>query len=174
MATPGSSKSPFSPVRRVVTGHTSAGKSTVVADTIQPPTCWSPQSINPIYDVCRTGESPAVNDSEIVQGKWVDEVAQNGEHVSKEGRVFEFSPGTVSPVHRTVSLDYGIVAKGSMVLELDDGERITLNEGDAIVQRGTMHAWRNESTEWARIYFVVLGAKPIEINGEKLEQEWRK
>ncbi|KAJ7022988.1 hypothetical protein C8F04DRAFT_1136373 [Mycena alexandri] len=156
MATPGSSKSPFSPVRRVVTGHTSAGKSTVVADTIQPPTFWSPQSISPIYDVCRTGESPAVNDSEILQGKWVDEVAQNGEHVSKEGsvfRVFEFSPGTVSPMHRTVSLDYGIVAKGSMVLELDDGERITLNEGDAIVQRG---------------------AKPIEINGEKLEQEWRK
>lgn len=67
----------------------------------------------------------------------------------------------MQPVHRTVSLDYGIVAKGSIVLELDDGERITLNEGDTIVQRGTMHAWRNESTEWARIYFVVLGASSI-------------
>lgn len=58
-----------------------------------------------------------------------------------------------------------------MVLELDDGERITLNEGDTIVQRGTMHAWRNETTEWARIYFVVLGAlstdqiKPRLIDG---------
>ncbi|KAJ6474473.1 hypothetical protein C8R47DRAFT_710031 [Mycena vitilis] len=172
-------QSPFPPVRRVVTGHTATGKSTVVADTVQPPTFWSPQSISPIYDLCRTGESPAVIDSEIKSedGKWVDEIAQNPEHVSKEGsvfRVFEFSPGTVSPVHRTVSLDYGIVAKGSIVLELEDGERVTLKEGDTVVQRGTMHAWRNESTEWARIYFVVLGAKPIEIEGKKHESEWRK
>ncbi|KAF7340311.1 Cupin-2 domain-containing protein [Mycena venus] len=175
---PGSqSQTPFKPVRRVVTGHTPSGKSTVVADTVQPPTFWSPKSISPIYDLCHTSEAPAVIDSEITKGEWVDEIAQNKEHVSNEGsvfRVFEFAPGTVSPAHRTVSLDYGIVAKGSMVLELDDGEKITLNEGDTIVQRGTMHTWRNESTEWARIYFVVLGAKPIEINGEKLEQEWRK
>ncbi|KAJ7087042.1 hypothetical protein C8R43DRAFT_908988 [Mycena crocata] len=172
------SKSPFAPVRRVVTGHTPAGKSTVVADTVQPPTFWSPESTSPIYDLCRTGGSPPAIDSELTQGKWLDEIVQNPEHVSKEGsvfRVFEFSPGTVSPMHRTVSLDYGIVAKGSIVLELDDGKRITLNKGDTIVQRGTMHTWRNESaTEWARIYFVVLGAKPIEINGGTLEQEWRK
>ncbi|KAJ7356403.1 hypothetical protein DFH08DRAFT_770448 [Mycena albidolilacea] len=171
------SQSPFRPVRRVVTGHTAGGKSTVVSDTVQPPTFWSPESISPIYNLSHTSESPAVIDSEITQGKWVDEIAQNTEHVSKNGsvfRMFEFSPGTVSPAHRTVSLDYGIVVKGSMVLELDDGERITLNEGDTVVQRGTMHTWRNESTEWARICFVVLGAKPVEINGEKLGEEWRK
>ncbi|KAF8148354.1 hypothetical protein K438DRAFT_1625557 [Mycena galopus ATCC 62051] len=167
------SKSPFLPVRRVVTGHTPAGKSTVVSDTIQSPTFC------PIYDLCRTSQSPAAIDSELMQpdGKWIDEIAQNKDHVSKEGsvfRVFEFSPGTVSPVHRTVSLDYGIVAKGSIVLELDDGSRITLNEGDTIVQRGTMHAWRNESkTEWARIYFVVLGAEPVKIDSQALQQEWR-
>lgn len=99
MAPASSSRSPFAPVRRVVTGHTSEGKSTVVADTIQPPTFWSPESISPIYDLCRTGESPAAIDSEIPEGKWVDEIAQNPEHVSKDGsvfRVFEFSPGTVS------------------------------------------------------------------------------
>ncbi|KAJ6460873.1 hypothetical protein DFH09DRAFT_1229508, partial [Mycena vulgaris] len=82
--------------------------------------------ISPIYDLCRTGESPAGMDSEITQGRWVYEIAENPEHVNKDGsvfRVFEFSPGTVSPVHRTVSLDYGIVAEGSIVLELDDGQR---------------------------------------------------
>ena len=63
----------------------------------------------------------------------------------------------LQPFHRTHSLDYGIVAKGTIVLELDDGKRVTLKEGDTIVQRGTIHAWRNESTEWARIYFIVLG-----------------
>ncbi|KAJ7058784.1 hypothetical protein C8F01DRAFT_990067 [Mycena amicta] len=159
------SSSPFPAVRRVVTGHTLQGKSTVLADTVQPPTFWSPKSTSPIYDLCHTSESPARIDSEIIGhglgGEWVDEIAEKKEHVSKEGsvfRVFEFAPGTVSPCHRTVSLDYGIVAKGSIVLELDDGERIKLNEGDVIVQRGTMHAWRNESeTEWVRIYFVLLG-----------------
>ncbi|KAK7064932.1 cupin-2 domain-containing protein [Favolaschia claudopus] len=171
------SSSPFKPVRRVVTGHTPEGKATVVADTVQPPTFWSPQSISPIYDLCHTSESPAVIDSEIREGKWADEIATNTEHVSRNGsvfRVFEFSPGTVSPAHRTVSLDYGIVAKGSIVLELDDGERITLNEGDTIVQRGTMHTWKNESkTEWARIYFIVLASKSVEINGQELKEEWR-
>ncbi|KAJ7671869.1 hypothetical protein B0H17DRAFT_1208928 [Mycena rosella] len=168
------SQSPFPPVRRVVTGHTPAGKSTVLADTIQPPTFWSAESVSPIYDLCRTGESPAVIDSEVTQGRWTDEITQNPENVSKDGsvfRVFEFSPGT--PVHRTVSLDYTIVARGSIVLELDDGRRITLNEGDTIVQRGTMHAWRNESAEWTRIYCVTLGAKPIHINGETLGLEFR-
>ncbi|KAJ7474286.1 hypothetical protein FB451DRAFT_1398270 [Mycena latifolia] len=176
------SQSPFPPVRRVVTGHTSAGKSTVVADTIQSATYWSAESVNPIYDLCRTGESPPSIDSEIRQGAWVDEIMQHPAHVSKDGsvfRVFDLSPGTVWPVHRTVSLDYGIVAKGSVVLELDDGKRITLNEGDTIVQRGTMHGWRNESTEWTRIYVVLLdfdlmtGAKPVEIKGTKLGPGFR-
>jgi quercetin dioxygenase-like cupin family protein len=60
-------------------------------------------------------------------------------------------------MHRTVSIDYAIVMNGSLVCELDNGERVTLNEGDTLIQRGTTHSWRNESTEWARIYFVLLG-----------------
>jgi hypothetical protein len=164
-----------------VTGHTSAGKSTIISDTIQPPTLWSPESVNAKYDLHYTGESPAVIDTEVSQGKWVDEIAQHPELISENGstfRAFNFSPGSVSvcilhviatrddlltyyflqPVHRTVSLDYGVVAKGSVVLELDDGACITLREGDTIIQRATMHCWRNESTEWARVYFIGLGA----------------
>ncbi|KAJ7433435.1 hypothetical protein B0H11DRAFT_760825 [Mycena galericulata] len=74
----------------------------------------------------------------------------------------------------TVSLDYAIVFKGSVILELEDGKRVTLNEGDTVVQRGTMHTWRNETTEWARIYGVVLDAKPIMVDGKVLEQESHK
>lgn len=54
-------------------------------------------------------------------------------------------------------MDYAIIFKGSITLELEEGERVTLNEGDTVVQRGTMHTWRNESTEWAKVYFVMLG-----------------
>ncbi|KAJ7088200.1 hypothetical protein C8R43DRAFT_1050810 [Mycena crocata] len=157
-------KCPFPDVRRVVTGHTSAGKSTVIADTIQPPTFWSPERVNPKFDLFYTGTTPAAIDSEVAEGKWVDEIADHPELFSVNGstfRAFEFSPGSVSPVHRTVSLDYGIVAKGTVVLELEDGKRVTLKEGDTVVQRGTMHQWRNETTEWARVYFIGLG--PLRI-----------
>lgn len=60
-------------------------------------------------------------------------------------------------MHRTESLDFGIVGRGSIVLEFESGEISTLKEGDVIVQRGTIHSWKNVSDEWARIYFVVLG-----------------
>ena len=46
-------------------------------------------------------------------------------------------------MHRTVSLDYGIVFKGSVIMHLDDGSTTRINEGEVIVQRGTMHAWES-------------------------------
>ena len=58
-------------------------------------------------------------------------------------------------MHRTVSLDYGIVLQGEMELVLDSGETRLMKVGDVAVQRGTMHAWRNtSSTEWGRMIYV--------------------
>ncbi|KAK6987486.1 hypothetical protein R3P38DRAFT_3101403, partial [Favolaschia claudopus] len=107
---------------------------------------------------------------------WVDEIAEHPELISPGGstfRAFEFAPGSVSPMHRTISLDYGIVAKGTIVLEMEDGSRVTLTEGDTVVQRGGMHCWRNETSEWGRMYFVGLGAQPVKVNGQELKEEWR-
>ena len=50
--------------------------------------------------------------------------------------------GLQSPVHRTASIDYGIVLEGEITLVLDDSE-VTLQAGDVVVQRGTDHAWAN-------------------------------
>ena len=47
-----------------------------------------------------------------------------------------WSTGAVSPVHRTQSVDYGIVLDGEVVLVLDDSETV-LRAGDVVVQRGT-------------------------------------
>lgn len=58
-------------------------------------------------------------------------------------RTVEMSPGLTSPMHRTVSLDYGIVLDGDVELILDSGERRAMKPGDIAIQRGTMHAWRN-------------------------------
>ncbi len=59
-------------------------------------------------------------------------------------------PGATSPMHRTVSLDYGVVLEGEVELVLDSGEVRLLKRGHVAVQRGTNHAWRNASkSEWA-------------------------
>jgi len=75
-------------------------------------------------------------------------------------------------MHRTVSLDYGIVLIGNVELILEDGVTKLLRTGDVCIQRGTNHAWRNASgTEWARMVYVLQPSLPIEINGKMLEED---
>jgi hypothetical protein len=45
-------------------------------------------------------------------------------------------------MHRTPTLDVGIVLSGLVDLELDSGQVAHLQPGDTVIQRGTMHAWR--------------------------------
>jgi hypothetical protein len=56
-------------------------------------------------------------------------------------RYVDFAPGYACMMHRTVSVDYGIVLEGLVVSELDSGQTVTLGLGDVMVQRATMHAW---------------------------------
>lgn len=69
-----------------------------------------------------------------------------------------WKPGSPHPLmHRTESVDYGIVVFGEIVLVLDDGSRTRLQAGDVVVQRGTDHAWENPSeTNPARMAFILL------------------
>ena len=69
-----------------------------------------------------------------------------------------WKPGSPHPMmHRTESIDYGIVVHGEIVLVLDDGSRTHLKTGDVVVQRGTDHAWENPSeTSPARMAFILL------------------
>ncbi|TKA40888.1 hypothetical protein B0A54_07800 [Friedmanniomyces endolithicus] len=60
-------------------------------------------------------------------------------------RVCDFPPTYPSPMHRTISLDFGVVLEGEVELVLDSGERQHLYRGDVVVQRGTNHAWRSVS-----------------------------
>jgi Cupin domain len=61
-------------------------------------------------------------------------------------------------MHRTETVDYGIVLDGELVLILDDSETI-VRAGDIIVQRGTSHAWANRSNANARIAFVLIDGR---------------
>lgn len=86
-------------------------------------------------------------------------------------RVVDMLPGKASPMHRSFSIDYGIILSGELELELDGGEVIHLDAGDIVVQRGTNHLWRNPSaTNVCRIAFILIEAAPIVIDGKVLEE----
>jgi quercetin dioxygenase-like cupin family protein len=73
-------------------------------------------------------------------------------------RVVDIPPGAESPMHRTESIDYGVVLEGWIVLRLDTGE-VSLGPGDVVIQRGSDHAWENRGAEPARILFVLLSGR---------------
>lgn len=87
-------------------------------------------------------------------------------------RFVDFAPDNKPIMHRTVSLDYGVVLEGELEMTLDSGEKRVLKKGDIAVQRGTMHAWRNpSSTEWARMLFVLQASDKIVIDGKELGED---
>jgi naringenin degradation protein FdeH len=61
-------------------------------------------------------------------------------------------------VHRTESIDYGIVLEGEITLVLDDSE-VTLRAGDIVVQRGTDHAWANRSDAVTKVAFILVDGR---------------
>jgi quercetin dioxygenase-like cupin family protein len=71
-------------------------------------------------------------------------------------RYTEMAPGAESPMHRTETLDVGIVLDGETWLLLDDGSETRVGPGDAVVQRATNHAWANRSDKPVRMVFVLV------------------
>jgi quercetin dioxygenase-like cupin family protein len=72
--------------------------------------------------------------------------------------------GTGAPhplMHRTQTLDYGIVLEGELTLVLDRGET-TVRAGDIIIQRGTNHAWANRSDKNCRVAFVLIDGQFVD------------
>ena len=61
-------------------------------------------------------------------------------------------------MHRTETLDYGIVTEGEVWLVLDE-EEVHLKRGDVVVQRGTNHAWSNRTEAMARMVFILLDGR---------------
>jgi quercetin dioxygenase-like cupin family protein len=75
-------------------------------------------------------------------------------------------------MHRTESLDYGVVLEGVLELELDSGEKRVMNRGDVCVQRATNHAWKNVTPNggWARMMFVLIAAEKVRIGGKDMSE----
>lgn len=86
-------------------------------------------------------------------------------------RIVDFAPYIRCAMHRTVSLDYGVVLEGEVELILDSGETRIMKRGDVAVQRGTNHAWKNVTPDtegqgsWARMLYFLSPAEPLELEG---------
>ena len=73
-------------------------------------------------------------------------------------------------MHRTLSVDYGAIMSGEIVLRLDSGEEKTLRAGEYLVQRGVNHEWINRSSEVCRMLCVMVGGEKIVLeDGTELE-----
>lgn len=58
-------------------------------------------------------------------------------------------------MHRTETIDYGIVLEGELTLIMDVGETV-VRAGDIVIQRGTNHGWANRSSKHCRIAFILI------------------
>ena len=149
-------------IRRVVTGHKSDGKATVLIDEISK----DHTSFRKGTDVCNiwsTKKLPADNDDATDGAKGIAGTALKGGSVF---RLVEYEPGVLPRNHRTDSIDYAIILKGEIEMELDD-ECVRLRAGDVLVQRGTIHNWVNRSNETCIIAFVLIDALPATIGGAR-------
>ncbi len=151
-------------LRRVVTGHDENGRAMVSMDGMLDDPRSNRDGLE-MLGVWATSSSPAEMDIGL-DGREI-EPGPPGSSASKF-RVGCYHPGVTPRMHRTESLDYVIVMKGSIGMELDDGVVVRLEEGDVCVQRGTIHNWINSGTEPCVLAFVLLAAEPVRIGGREI------
>jgi len=175
----------FPPIHRVVTGHDAQGRSIISSDGPLPTVVEVAAIPGTLFhEVWSTSATPARVDngpdpslgalvlSPPTRGtrmRFVDIPPDTEEFLASANskmheafsQIGEASASTVqtdSPhplMHRTESVDYGIVIEGEMTLVLDRGE-VALKPGSVVVQRGTNHAWANRSGKPCRMLFILV------------------
>lgn len=161
------SDSGLPPVQRVVTGHDADGRAIFKSEDVTP-TRMIPSGDASFLLLWTTETVPADNNDET-DGR--DRDAGLTLNRGSVIRIVDMLPGRESPMHRTNSIDYGIVMSGEIELELDDGRVTTVREGGIIVQRGTNHRWRNVTGKPCRIAFILIEAPAYLHNGQPLPED---
>jgi mannose-6-phosphate isomerase-like protein (cupin superfamily) len=176
------------PFRRIVTGHDNDRKAIIVEDssnlrilkvgadnpvisyeiwsTRETPAQVSRSMSEPIEEAVKL--SPPDNGTRIrvidvppeeEGGAMSAEAA--AEHFARIGASDAISRAENKPhpfMHRTRSVDYGIVLEGEIVLIVDKGET-TVRAGDVVVQCGTNHSWASRSGKVCRMAFVLIDGR---------------
>jgi len=138
-------------VRRVITGHNAQGRSYIIQDDRVTrgafPSLYKATGDQPL------GPGPAGEPQQIMPTDAPQLEPALG------GSSFNFTTLPPTPAgakpgwHRTMTLDYNILLGGDLVLMVDEGETI-LHPGDVVIQRNTLHAWRNDTK--APVYWVAV------------------
>jgi quercetin dioxygenase-like cupin family protein len=169
-------KSNLRPIQRLITTHDESGQA--VFSNIIPEAAPIRPSMGGVMEfmlLYTTGNFPVdLNDDNDVQ-KYKSYISHAPALAISGGsvlRIVDFAPGYTSPMHRTISCDFGVVLEGEVELILDSGETRLLKRGDVAVQRGTNHAWRNTSeNEWVRMMYVLQAATPVKVRDMALEED---
>jgi hypothetical protein len=146
-------------VRRIVTGHDASDRAVVWLDgpaaNVKHPTDFLDSTL-----LWATDASPAAYLGDDDAGEWRLGTAPpaNGSRFIR----LSILPGEESPsqFHRSDTLDYVIGTEGVMTMLLDDGVEVDLHPGEALIQRGTFHAWLNRGTVRATVFIVLLDGAP--------------
>lgn len=172
-------------VRRVVTGHDAAGKAVFVSDEAVPPVATSLVPGNEFHRLWGGDTTPHFPDDGArpdapsyfppVGGFRFgffaippDGGAGAPPDLDFEAAMAEFEEklpglaGHLEPadpgMHTTATIDFEVVLRGQVDLELDDGAKVHLGVGDTVVQNGTRHRWSNPGTEPAVLAVFMCGA----------------
>jgi quercetin dioxygenase-like cupin family protein len=148
--------------RRVVTGHDVTGVAVVTGDH-QLFRRETPLPGMRGVDIWRTLGLPTTNYGAADDA---DQPVVDGQRILL--RTVELAPGASAGMHRTLTLDFGVVLSGQCELKLDGGERVVLVSGDVVIQRGTLHAWSNPNPEPCSLLFVLIDAVGVKIGQREL------
>ena len=138
--------------RRVVTGHDESGRAIVFYDGPAPIVRRRPSGL--LSTLLWATEPPA-----LAPGKADRAEREIGIPPPPEGSIFrvvDFPAGVKGEMHRTQTVDYGIVLDGEIDMVLPDGSEVHLRAGDVLVQQATEHAWENRGGAGCRIAFILV------------------
>ncbi|KIW02482.1 hypothetical protein, variant [Verruconis gallopava] len=162
-------------INRFITTHDASGKA-IFSTALEDESSMKPLPDNMAFALSYTTEGFPVDLNDDKDIKTYEKYLKNPPGLTVSGgtvlRHVDFPPTNTPVMHRTVSLDYGVVLEGEIICVLDSGETRHLKRGDVCIQRGTMHAWRNPSdTEWCRMLFVLQPCKPLQIGNATLGED---
>jgi len=176
------------PVRRIVTGHDAQGRAIIQSDAPPERVLALPHNGPTFYEIWNTRETPARIDrnsgephetgvtlgppphgtrirvldfppetaATLAQGEQARELFAA---IGAAGALEQGAGKARHPhMHRTETVDYGIVLEGEITLLVDDGETV-VRAGDIVIQRGTNHGWANRSGRNCRVAFILIDGK---------------
>jgi hypothetical protein len=145
----GATRPPARSVRRVVTAHNADGRSFIaVDDSVPMADIWRTQPERPI------GTVPG--DEKLLVARATGETRFFLAAIPPSG---DPKPNLQNRLgfHRTGGIAYCYILNGELVF-LVDTQEVRVRAGDLVVERNTMHSWRNEGTEPVTMAITVVTA----------------